>query len=153
MVLGKEIGMSREPRGVIAAFTMLLLAGAVAGPQSSPASKQAGAAKNESLSGKHLYVSYCGLCHGEDAKGGGPFSPQLKVWPPDLTQLAKKNNGVFPTMHVSEVVDGEFDKPAHGSREMPIWGPVFRSLAHGREDSSQLRINNLVKYLESLQQK
>jgi hypothetical protein len=72
---------------------------------------------------------------------------------PDLTVLAKKNNGVFPAMHVSEVIDGEFEKPAHGSKEMPVWGPVFRSLAHGRNDSAQRRINHLVKYLESLQQK
>lgn len=134
-------------------FFILLLSVAAAGQQTSPAKGSAAAAKNEMLSGKQLYVSDCALCHGGDAKGGGPFSPQLKTWPPDLTQLAKKNNGVFPAMHLSEVIDGEFEKPAHGSREMPVWGPVFRSMAHGHDDSAQLRINRLVKYLESLQQK
>jgi len=92
------------------------------------------------------------MCHGSDAKGGGPFSPQLKTWPPDLTQLKKKNHGVYPSLHIAEVIDGEFDRPAHGSREMPVWGPVFRSVAHGRGDSAQRRIDNLVKYLESLQE-
>ena len=106
-----------------------------------------------SLSGPQLYSSYCAICHGADGKGGGPFAPQLNVWPPDLTQLAKKNSGSFPNMHVSEVIDGEFQKPAHGSRDMPIWGPIFRTLAHGHEDSAQRRINRLVKYLESIQQK
>jgi mono/diheme cytochrome c family protein len=112
-----------------------------------------GTAKREPISGKQLYASYCAICHGVDARGGGPFSPQLKVWPPDLTQLARKNNGVFPAMHVRESIDGEFQTSAHGSREMPIWGPVFRSMAHGHGDNAQLRINNLVNYLQALQQK
>jgi hypothetical protein len=36
---------------------------------------------------------------------------------------------------------------------MPIWGPIFRSMAHGHKDSAQVRINSLVKYLESIQEK
>ena len=111
------------------------------------------AASAEPLSGKQLYTSYCALCHGSDGKGGGPFSPQLKTWPPDLTQLAKKNHGVFPEMRIAETIDGEFAKPSHGTAEMPIWGPIFRSMAHGHKDSAQVRINSLVKYLESLQEK
>ena len=107
----------------------------------------------ESLSGQKLYASYCAVCHGADGKGGGPFAPRLKVWPSDLTQLAKKNGGTFPSLHIAEVIDGEFQKPAHGSADMPIWGPIFRSVARGRHDSAQRRINRLVKYLESLQQK
>jgi mono/diheme cytochrome c family protein len=135
------------------AFFILLLSVAAAGQQTGPAKGTAAAAKGEMLSGKQLYAANCALCHGADAKGGGAFSPQLKTWPPDLTQLAKKNRGVFPAMRVSEEIDGEFEKPAHGSREMPVWGPVFRTMAHGHNDSAQVRINRLVKYLESLQQK
>ena len=107
----------------------------------------------EPVSGKQLYNSYCALCHGSDGKGGGPFSPQLKVWPSDLTQLTKKNQGVFPEMHVEEAIDGEFGQGAHGSTRMPIWGPVFRSMAHGRKDSARVRIDALVKHLESIQEK
>ncbi|HTR25718.1 MAG TPA: cytochrome c [Terriglobales bacterium] len=104
-------------------------------------------------SGKQLYGAYCALCHGPDGKGGGPFSPQLKVPPPDLTQLLKNNHGLYPEMRVREAIDGEFAKPSHGSSEMPIWGPVFREMAHGKRDSAQVRINSLVKYLESIQQR
>ena len=110
-------------------------------------------ANAEPVSGKQLFSSYCALCHGPDGKGGGPFSPQLKVLPPDLTQLLKNNHGVYPVMHVEEAIDGEFAKPSHGSSEMPIWGPVFRSMAHGHKDSAQVRIHSLVKYLESIQEK
>ena len=35
-------------------------------------------------SGKKLYDIYCTLCHGSDAKGGGPVSGKF-VPPPDLT--------------------------------------------------------------------
>jgi mono/diheme cytochrome c family protein len=132
---------------------ILFLTALAAAQQDRIPKKNAASGKSDSISGKQLYSSYCAMCHGADAKGGGPFSTQLKAWPPDLTQFTKKNNGVFPSMHLSEVIDGEFDKPVHGSKEMPIWGPVFRSMAHGHNDSAQLRINNLVKYLESLQQK
>ena len=103
--------------------------------------------------GHRLYDEHCAFCHGNDAKGGGPFATSLKVWPPDLTTLARKNQGTFPELHVSEVIDGEFEKPSHGSHEMPIWGPVFRSAAHGKKDSAQVRITALTQYIESIQEK
>jgi mono/diheme cytochrome c family protein len=111
------------------------------------------AATGDPVSGKQLYGSYCALCHGPEGKGGGPFSTQLKVWPPDLTQLARKNHGTYPEMHVTEAIAGDFAKPSHGSAEMPVWGPVFRTMAHGHKDSAHLRITNLVKYVESIQEK
>lgn len=111
------------------------------------------AAASAKVSGKRLYDDHCAFCHGADAKGGGPFAASLKVWPPDLTILRKKNKGTFPELHIAEVIDGEFEKPSHGSREMPIWGPVFRSTAHGKSDSAQVRIHALVDYIDSVQEK
>ena len=136
---------------MVKGLVVVIVAGALAGAQTE--NKSATAASGEPFTGKQLYSSYCALCHGSDGKGGGPFSPQLKVWPPDLTQMAKKNHGVFPAMRVTEAIDGEFGKPSHGSAEMPIWGPVFRSMAHGHKDSARVRIESLVKYLESIQEK
>lgn len=68
------------------------------------------------------YLSSCGACHGTDGKGNGPTADQLKVAPPDLTQLAKKNGGIFPLNNVYEKIEGRQEIKAHGSREMPIWG-------------------------------
>ena len=47
--------------------------------------------------GKLEFETHCASCHGTDAKGKGPFVSNLKVAPPDLTLLAKRNAGGFPT--------------------------------------------------------
>ena len=83
----------------------------------------AAAAQAEDLDiGKSEFKSSCASCHGTDAKGKGPVSDQLKMPPPDLTMLAKNNNGVFPTNAVYESINGLKNISAHGTREMPIWG-------------------------------
>jgi mono/diheme cytochrome c family protein len=78
--------------------------------------------------GKAEFQSSCASCHGTDGKGKGPVSEQLKVSPADLTILAKKNNGVFPTNAVYETIYGSKTIPAHGTREMPIWGERFNPI-------------------------
>jgi mono/diheme cytochrome c family protein len=120
--------------------------------------------------GKSEFQSSCASCHGIDAKGDGPVSSQLKVPPPDLTMLAKKNNGVFPTNAAYEIIYGLKTIPAHGTREMPIWGYEFTpmsSLPHnidpsywkmfGPEPSSEVvvrtRILAVIDYLSRIQEK
>jgi mono/diheme cytochrome c family protein len=73
-------------------------------------------------SGQEMYMNYCAVCHGKDGKGGGPAAEALKVPPADLTVLAQKNGGKFPSSHVSSVIRGEADLPAHGNSETPVWG-------------------------------
>lgn len=105
------------------------------------------------VSGPKLYQAYCAVCHGSDGKGDGPAAATLKTWPSDLTTIAKRHDGNFPVLHVAEKIEGDNMVGAHGSREMPLWGPVFRSIAHGHDDSAQRRMNNLLTYLESIQEK
>jgi mono/diheme cytochrome c family protein len=89
----------------------------------------AAAAQAEDIDlGKQEFQSSCASCHGGDGKGKGPLSEQLKVPPPDLTILAKNNNGVFPTNAVYETIYGSKTIPAHGTREMPIWGERFNPI-------------------------
>ncbi len=104
-------------------------------------------------SGKEMFQSYCAVCHGKDAKGDGPAASALKVPPPDLTQLAKKNGGKFPAAHVASVIRGQADLASHGSKDMPVWGPLFSSISKGQEGQVQQRVANLVGYLETLQEK
>ena len=104
-------------------------------------------------SGPEMYQSYCSSCHGANAKGHGPAAPALKAAPTDLTVLAKANKGIFPAEHFATVLEGKAAVPAHGSREMPVWGRIFSRLSNSDVGEVQLRIFNLSQYVESLQQK
>ena len=104
-------------------------------------------------SGKEMYTSYCAVCHGTDGKGGGPAASALKTSPADLTMLSKNNGGKFPAMKVTSALRGTSSLPAHGSKEMPVWGPLFRSMSGGHEGEVQQRLANLSHYVESLQAK
>jgi mono/diheme cytochrome c family protein len=104
-------------------------------------------------SGKQMYKAYCASCHGKGGKGDGPAADALKVPPPDLTGLTRRNNGKFPSLQVAGTITGQAGTPAHGSREMPIWGPVFMSMSHQHESEVRLRVANLTEYIKSLQQK
>ena len=104
-------------------------------------------------SGEEMYVNYCAVCHGKDGKGAGPAADALKVAPPDLTTLAKRNDGKYPALKVASVIRGEADMPAHGSKDMPVWGNLFWQMSGGHDAEVQQRIANLNTYLESLQAK
>jgi hypothetical protein len=104
-----------------------------------------------SIQGPDLYRAYCASCHGTDAKGGGPMAPALKTKPPDLTRIAIRNNGIFPMQRVQKVIAGEeLTGLSHGSREMPVWGPIFSQVEEDM-DRGRVRIDNLVRYLRGIQ--
>jgi mono/diheme cytochrome c family protein len=104
-------------------------------------------------SGKEMYTSYCAVCHGTDGKGGGPAAIALKAPPADLTMLSKNNGGKYPALKVTSTIRGGPSTPAHGSKEMPVWGPLFWGMSNGHEAEVQQRVTNLTQYVESLQAK
>jgi mono/diheme cytochrome c family protein len=105
----------------------------------------------KSTDGQELYKFYCANCHGMDAKGR-PATPGMRSPSADLTQLAARNGGVFPRDRVITVIKhGSPATPAHGPKNMPVWGAIFRSMQPS-DTLVDIRIENLVRYLESLQE-
>jgi mono/diheme cytochrome c family protein len=108
--------------------------------------------KNTSpVSGKQMFTNYCAPCHGVDGKGNGPAASALKAQPTDLTGLCKKNHGKFPDAHIVNVLRFGTDVPAHGSAQMPVWGPILGKMNQSNAQEKQLRISNLSHFLESIQ--
>jgi hypothetical protein len=77
----------------------------------------------------------------------------MKAPPTDLATLARRNGGKFPEVRVYQSIEGDAELAAHGSREMPVWGTAFRTMGGSDEASVKLRVRNLTRYIESLQQK
>jgi len=108
--------------------------------------------QNNVVQGALVYRNYCATCHGMAGKGNGPAAPALRTPPPDLTVMAKNNDGNFPDLKVLHILENGTDLAAHGSKDMPIWGPIFRSMGPDR-NLGRLRQVNLTDYLKSIQEK
>ncbi len=128
----------------IAAFRLITYS------QQQPTIKQSPPAYTDPASGAEMYRTYCAVCHGIEGKGNGPAAPALKQELPDLTVLSKKNGGEFPSFRVSNIIQGDANITAHGSKEMPMWGDAFRSLR--RDESVVKLVYNLTEYIASLQE-
>jgi mono/diheme cytochrome c family protein len=106
------------------------------------------------VDGAGIFRNYCAACHGIDGRGNGPVSKALKQGAPDLTRLSQRNDGAFPAIHVRSTIMFGADEllPAHGSKAMPIWGPIFHEIEFD-QDLGNVRLENITKYLESIQRK
>jgi len=104
-----------------------------------------------SLDGAVLFHDYCASCHGAGGEGNGPAAPALKVSVPNLTLLTK-HAGEFPRQRIRNILEGREGLVPHGSQKMPVWGPVFHEI-DADQDLGHVRIDNVIKYIESLQKK
>ena len=126
------------------------------------APNQAGGAEPANLNvqlGGTDFVTYCAACHGVGGKGDGSIAEFLTITAADLTQLKKKNTGLFPRQRLIGVIDGRVEVKVHGPRDMPVWGDWFKSEAAmsgankaAQEEIAGERIKALVDYVESIQQ-
>ena len=106
------------------------------------------------------FITYCAACHGVSGKGDGTIAEFLTIAAADLTQLKKKNTGMFPRERLIAVIDGRVEVKVHGPRDMPVWGDWFKSEAAmagakkkvAQEKIVSERIKALVDYIELIQE-
>ena len=104
--------------------------------------------------GQPYFEAYCASCHGSSGEGNGRAASKLNSPPADLTRIAVRRGGAFPDGEVAKHIDGRFDAPERGARDMPIWGRrlsesvpeagLGESLARGK-------IAVLIEYLKAIQ--
>lgn len=109
------------------------------------------AAKGVIEDGQTAFVSDCASCHGKSAKGDGALNTFLTVKAPDLTQIAKRNNGNFDFWKVYGTIDGRHMLREHGENDMPVWGSRY-SREWGLA-GTRARYIELIFYLQSIQTK
>jgi mono/diheme cytochrome c family protein len=116
--------------------------------------------------GKREYLNSCAICHGDSGKGDGLVAAFLNGPPSDLTVIRKNNMGVFPFDRIYAIIDGRTAIPAHGPRDMPVWGDRFKkydaqqaelALRFGIHTDPEIfvhdRISALIRYISGLQVK
>jgi mono/diheme cytochrome c family protein len=103
-----------------------------------------------SVDGQDMYAAYCVSCHGTSAKGTGGAAPAMSTVVPDLTTIAQRHGGDYPTLYVQSAIRG--DTNARPSEQtMPHWGVLLGSVSKYDRAKVDLRIHNLADYLETLQ--
>jgi mono/diheme cytochrome c family protein len=109
--------------------------------------------ERNSVEGAQIFRNHCAACHGADGRGHGPASVALKHPVPDLTLISRRSGGKFPYQRVRKIIAGDDPRlPAHGDREMPIWGPIFHEV-ESDQDWGEVRLDAITKHMESIQQK
>ena len=104
--------------------------------------------------GRAYFLRYCASCHGVEGKGNGTVSRSLKIKPADLTQLQKRNKGLFPLEKVMATIDGKTRIDAHGESKMPVWGEIFEKEATAQKDSataSAAKLKVIAEYVSTIQ--
>jgi mono/diheme cytochrome c family protein len=145
--------------GTVGAFVALTIGGGIPAAKAQEPKQPPVTIKKEvyrgpiSVEGKDTFAAVCASCHGRDGKGQGPAAPALAKPVPDLTRMAERNNGKFDSAAAHAAIYGSGRMPAaHGSVDMPVWGPIFER-GDISPHTATLRIKNVIDYLESIQQK
>jgi mono/diheme cytochrome c family protein len=139
----------------LAGLAAVVVAGVAYANQSTAKTVIIPVSKTPLNNGKLMYVNYCAPCHGVESKGNGPAAGALKKQPTDLAALSRNNGGKYPSTHITSVLEFGATNPSHGRAEMPVWGPMLGSVDSPPSEANvrALRISNLSRYLQTLQEK
>ena len=137
--------------GRVTRFGALLLAFVVVSMAQQPQLKTRPIPPTNPADGEEMYLAYCASCHGPGGKGDGPVATVFKHKIPDLTRIRQRNRGLFPFGKVEATIAGDPNAPAHGTADMPVWGPLLADVSHQDRAQVQMRLYNLVEYVKSLQ--
>jgi hypothetical protein len=66
--------------------------------------------------------------------------------------MIEKRDGKYDQLKVQNIISGEYEIAAHGEKDMPVWGYIFKRKS-GSESTSRLQIYALGTYLKSIQAK
>jgi nucleotide-binding universal stress UspA family protein/mono/diheme cytochrome c family protein len=106
----------------------------------------------QNTAGAELFRTYCASCHGTTARGDGPLANAMNKKPANLTEIAQRNGGKYPTELVFKTIDGRQPVRGHGGPDMPVRGDAFsRSREAGDAERVKTVIQSLVDYLGSIQ--
>jgi len=153
-VATKEDGMTRRSTTMTMMSLMVTVAVVIAVPAPARGGESHAAQQGSTTDGRSVFQTYCASCHGESGRGNGAVAVFLRRPPADLTQIAKRNKGVFPAERVYQQIDGRQVVKAHGDSQMPVWGDAFSKVTVGSDDASiKARIDALVKHLASIQER
>jgi hypothetical protein len=137
-------------RAIVLLLAATLLAAAPAQAQST--------SEMQAHFGELTYRLFCSGCHGADARGNGELAEALGIPLGDLTQLAKRNGGVFPADAVRDAIAGR-GPLGHTKLNMAPWAQMFadefEQFASRMAVNAMVarRIEHIVAYLESIQER
>ena len=101
------------------------------------------------------FASYCAACHGAGGRGDGAAGAGLSPKPADLTGLAARTGGVFPTTRVTAYIWRGEGAAAH--RAMPEFAGLMEGAlvpydgGDGIETPTPERLVALAEYLKTIQ--
>lgn len=137
-------------KSLVGVLAGLVVSASLAAAQQPPKIVQGTIQKTSPVDANQMFSTYCAVCHGQDGKGSGPAAKALTKAPADLTKISNRNNGTFPTVRVRSYIEGSNEIAAHGTRDMPMWGDLFRGI--GSREAATLRVEGLTNYLKGMQQ-
>jgi cytochrome c5 len=110
-------------------------------------------AATQDVSGADEFQRYCALCHGADGRGMGPLSDvdAMKKRAADLSQIALRNNGVFPFSKVANTISVGGSLAAHVPSRMMAWEKIFS--VESDPVRAKAIIFEVTSYVERLQEK